>query len=262
MSKPIDSWKFGLYYRGMKLPTKLGKCPILEAFIEIHFKTDSVPDAVFGIIYGALKTDFPKVVKLPIAQLPDEVRKGNPELQKKPHFQLRGSDERHIVQVGPDVLTINNPNGYLGWTAYQVFFKSVWEKVVETGVITDVERVGVRYVNFFKENVFEKTKIKVQLVDDTLGNEETFLRSCLTKGIHQTNIHVTNRASVKRTEGMEVGSVIDIEAACSGKDVGAMAELPKSVEETRLVAKELFFSLLNDDFLKSLEAEFEVNKRD
>jgi uncharacterized protein (TIGR04255 family) len=241
----------------MRLPTNLGKCPIIEAFIEIHFKSEMVADAVFGLVYGALKVDFPTVTKLPIAQIPDEIRKANVELRRKPCYQLRGADSRFLIQVGPDVLTINNIDNYLGWKDFQKFYKNVWEKITKVNVITEIERVGVHYINFFKQNVFENTKLKIKLIERELGSEETFLRSCLTEGDYQKNINITNRAMIKRPSGTALGSVIDIEAACSDKMVSSVSQLPENIEKTRLVVKSLFFDLLNKDFLESLEPNYE-----
>jgi len=244
----------------MKLPTNLGKCPIIEAFVEVHFKTEMVADAVFGLVYGALKNDYPNVTKLPIAQLPDEIRKASIELRRKPCYQLRGADDRFLIQIGPDVLTITNINSYLGWKDFQKFYRNVWEKIVGVGVITEIERIGVHYINFFKQNVFENTKIKIRLIENELGSEETFLRSCLTKGAYQTNINITNRGVIKKPDGMITGSVIDIEAACKGEMARSVDQLPANIENTRLVAKDLFFSLLNEDFLTTLEPDYEDEK--
>jgi hypothetical protein len=62
---------------------------------------------------------------------------------------------------------------------------------------------------------------------------------------------------IKRPSGTALGSVIDIEAACSDKMVSSVSQLPENIEKTRLVVKSLFFDLLNKDFLESLEPNYE-----
>jgi len=72
----------------MKLPLKISPCPIVEALLEIRFTTVIHPDAVFGLFYNALKSDFPKVDNLPILQIPDALRATDPNLKYKPLYKI------------------------------------------------------------------------------------------------------------------------------------------------------------------------------
>ena len=51
----------------MKLPVTISPCPIVEAVAEVRFETLVPEDAIFGLVYQTLKTDFPKVETLPVA---------------------------------------------------------------------------------------------------------------------------------------------------------------------------------------------------
>jgi len=240
----------------MALPTKLDPCPIYEALVEIRFQSNLFPDAIFGSIYNSLKKDFPTAKKLPIAQIPDEIRKTNPDLRYKPHYQLLGKDEFLIIQVGPDVLTINNPHQYMGWSNFRPFINSVWQQVISTKVISTIDQLAVRYINFFHVNIFENIKAKLILVNDELGKEETFLKSSIKNPPFFSNLHVTNKAIVtKQKSQTENGSVIDIETVCPGSEIKTPDSVPEQIEKARLIAKTLFFSLLDPDFLKTFNPE-------
>ena len=68
----------------MSLPRNIERCPIIDALVEIRFETALNPNAVFGLIYGALMNDYPgKVENLPILQVPEAVRKNDPALKFK-----------------------------------------------------------------------------------------------------------------------------------------------------------------------------------
>jgi uncharacterized protein (TIGR04255 family) len=70
----------------MKLPKTINPCPIIDALLEIRFRTTTHPNAVFGLIYNTLQEDFPRVESLPILQLPDQVRAADPNFKYKPHY--------------------------------------------------------------------------------------------------------------------------------------------------------------------------------
>ena len=58
----------------MKIPKKITSCPLVETIVELRFESSLPPDAIFGVIYQKLKSDYPKVDKLPILQIPEEIR--------------------------------------------------------------------------------------------------------------------------------------------------------------------------------------------
>ncbi|MFH2124995.1 MAG: TIGR04255 family protein, partial [Pseudomonadota bacterium] len=67
------------------LPKKITPCPLLEAVSEIRFSSKIEGAAVFGMLYEKLKSDYPgDVKKLPILQLPEQVRASEPSLKFKP----------------------------------------------------------------------------------------------------------------------------------------------------------------------------------
>lgn len=76
----------------MRLPLKIDPCPIIDALVEIRFSTTIHPNAVFGLLYNALQTDFSKVENLPILQWPEAVRSSDPSLQFKPHYKISSKE--------------------------------------------------------------------------------------------------------------------------------------------------------------------------
>ena len=100
----------------MSYPKTINPCPILDALIEIRFSSKINSNAVFGLFYNALQSDFPKVESLPILQLPDIVRVNDPNFRYKPHYKI--SNDKFVLQIGPDVIAISAYPSYVGWEVF------------------------------------------------------------------------------------------------------------------------------------------------
>ena len=60
---------------GKSVPKRLRKEPLLEAIWEIRFTSDreSVAELLPGLIYKAMAIEFPKIERLPAADLPSAI---------------------------------------------------------------------------------------------------------------------------------------------------------------------------------------------
>jgi uncharacterized protein (TIGR04255 family) len=72
----------------MEIPIKISPSPIVDSILELRFTTSLHHDAIFGIVYSAFKADYQKHESLPILQLPEPVRKTDPNLKFKPYYRL------------------------------------------------------------------------------------------------------------------------------------------------------------------------------
>jgi len=64
----------------MSIPKKITPCPIIDSTIELRFQTSVEPGAVFGIVYNAFKKEYPNVEKMPILNVPEQIRLVDPNL--------------------------------------------------------------------------------------------------------------------------------------------------------------------------------------
>ncbi|MDZ7758957.1 MAG: TIGR04255 family protein [Desulfovermiculus sp.] len=70
----------------MKIPKRIDPCPIVEALYEIRFEPNYPSDAIFGLIYKAMKQEFDSFEKLPILELPETIRSTDDVLEYKPYL--------------------------------------------------------------------------------------------------------------------------------------------------------------------------------
>src|SRR4051794_30661233 len=97
--------------------------PVSEALCEFQFESPSGWDwTVAGLLYARIGEHFPikrergvveLQVRVPGMDRPEDVRQGIAKLQ------FLAEDERTLVQVGPNVLTVNRLAPYPGWEAFR-----------------------------------------------------------------------------------------------------------------------------------------------
>lgn len=236
----------------MKLPKKINPCPIIDSLLEFRFNTKYPADAVFGIVYESLKSKYPNFESLPILQLPEPVRRMDPNLRFKPYYKI--SNEDYVVQIGADILTISSFPKYLGWEAFQSEIREYINTIKDLSIVDMVLRVGLHVINFFPEiDIFTNAKIQISLSDKILDLKNALFR---TEFSHDDNIkstlHISNNALISST----TGSIIDIDSNFDYNQNLNDDVLLEKISKTHSSEKELFFSLIKDEFLQTLNPEY------
>lgn len=243
----------------MKLPGKITPCPIIEALAEIRFETDYPAEAIFGMIYSKLNEDYSNPINLPIMQIPDQFRKLDPNFKFKPHYQLE--NEGYLLRFGPDVLSISTAKSkqdYPGWEKLGAEIKRVIDKVIETGIIKKITRLAVRYIDYFEENIFDNIKIDLLVKDKAQNNPPLVIHFCQELNGFKHFLRVANEVVVSDERSGEKlsGSMLDIDTVLIDYDDSTISNLDSLFKSAHDSEKELFFSLLNEDFLEELSPEY------
>ncbi|MCK4797503.1 MAG: TIGR04255 family protein [Spirochaetes bacterium] len=238
-----------------KLPKKILKCPIAESILEIRYNSEIPTDAIFGIIYAAIKNKFKdsKPITLPILQLPESVRKKDPNFIYQAHHRLVNNNLS--VSIGPKVVTFNNSSPYIGWKKWSDYIINVLNDIKQTNVINIVERIGLRYINFFDINILEKANLKIDINNDILKDESTSLRTEIIDSNFIKILHIGNSVNISVNNIAKNGSIIDIDCITNLNDnENKFFNNYKDIfEEAHKKEKELFYSLLKESFIQELE---------
>lgn len=237
------------------LPKKISPCPIIEATIELRFSSAILPDAIFGIIYQEFKDEFSgKAGKLPILQLPEAIRSIDPSLKYQPYYKLVAGNL--IFQIGPRVASLSNVNDYVGWETFSKKIKDTFSKLQTLKIIKSVERLGIRYINFFKEDIFNNINVSIVLNGKPLETLKTTLKAEIQEDNFINVLQIANRARVKVQDGTLTGSVIDINTISKDIEGSFFEGMESLLEKGHNFEKVLFFSLLKKEFLSALNPEF------
>lgn len=240
------------------LPDKIEKCPIIDTVVEIRFRTDIFSNAIFGIIYNEFKADYPIIEKLPILQIPEQLRDIDPNFKFKPHYKI--SNDLLTIQIGPEVIAIGSKIPYVGWTDYSKNIYQFLKQLFDKKIITEVLRLGVRYVNFFERiDIFPELNFGLKIIGNEHNCKNTIIRTELDRGEWSNSIQVAN--NVSQNEGI-IGSILDIDTFKVYSGDKFVSNYKKEIENAHKIEKSLFFELLSDNFLQSLKPIYnESNKK-
>ncbi|MEA3446759.1 MAG: TIGR04255 family protein [Bacteroidota bacterium] len=230
----------------MTLPKVIKPCPILDALFEIRFVTKIHPDAVFGLVYNVLQADFPKVENLPILQLPEAVRATDPNFKFKPHYRI--SNQNFVTQIGHDVLTISSFPKYAGWGEFSKQIFGIIDRIEKISLINSVLRIGIRYINFFDNDIFNDIDLKISIGEKDIEYKNTIIRTEIEQEMYKSSLQVANNAN----HNNRLGSIIDIDTFIESNLNSFFDNKEQLISNAHAKEKELFYSLLKDDFLKKL----------
>ena len=235
------------------LPKEIDPCPIKESVFEIRYATNYPSDAVFGVIFSAIKDIFPETnsKSMPALQIPEAIRSKDPNLKYQPLHTLEKGNLN--LRIGPRVISFSNMEPYVGWRNWSAFFIGVLAKIKETEIIEKVERIGLRYINTFDSIILDKIELKIDINQTLLLNEPTNLRTEIRDSDLTKILQVANNVQITVGKEIKQGSVIDIDCSynismSSGDFFEKYGDLVNAAHEKEKV---LFFSLLKKPFLST-----------
>jgi uncharacterized protein (TIGR04255 family) len=239
----------------VRLPTSISPCPIIEAIMDIWFKTEEPPEAVIGLVYHRLIRDFPTMTKLPSAFIPEIARDANPSLahQADYKFERKGL----AVLVGPKNVAVGMLGEYPNWPKLSQEFREALQAIEDTGLRIHPERFGLRYINFFSGDIFPKLKLEFALANETLVGQGTFFKIVIPGDRCDLLLQVGKDMQFPNRP-LDPGSVIDIEAFVSNPAMtnGFSKAVAQFLEIAHDAEKKLFFSLVRKEFLETLNPKY------
>ncbi len=239
-----------------RLPRKIDPCPIVEAIFEIRFTTIEPWRTLPGLLHERIRERYPEQRDLPLAQIPEEIRRQEPTLAHLPLMQFLGAD--FLVQLGPSVLSlVTKLNAYPGWTIIQEQLRWLLERVQNAGFIQEAGRLGVRYIDFFKEDIFSKLSLGVTVAGQPLRDSELQVATVLRHRPFTARLLVTNSAILGMGNDARRGSVFDLEVWLGPLDFELFADGMVKFAEAHLLVKQCFFGLAKPDFVASLNPTYE-----
>ena len=137
-----------------RMPVRISPCPILESVLEVRYVTGKDWSLLPGLLYSQLKERYPQYENLPVSHLPDEFLKNDPGVVYAPRVRYLG--ESFIVQFGPRVVSLMFRGDYPGWQRIAKELSWLLERLKKADFIHEGERLGMRYIDFFPEDIFAK----------------------------------------------------------------------------------------------------------
>lgn len=236
-----------------KLPLSINPCPIIEAIFEIRFEISFPGDAIFGIVYNQFKDEFQNVEQLPVLQLPAAIRAQDPNLKFTPHYKIK--KDNFIIQIGPNVFSLINIKEYCGWEVFSKKIFDTYKKLSALNLIRKQLRTALRYINMLPDiNIFAKSNLGIQLNDEKLGENQINFTAEIPYEQGASNLKLINFAEGIFEHQAIKGSIVDIDTHVQ---LDKFSSFEEAVECAHTAEKKLFFCLLEEKFLSSLNPIYE-----
>lgn len=243
-------------FEEVKIPKKLGKSSIDEAYFEIRYEGNYPGEALYGLLFEEF-AKFPNkdVAELLITQIPKPIRDSNPNLRYQPFY--RGVNDRFTFSIGPYSIIFSSLRPYVGWGAWTQFFMPIIAKIQEKNIIKTVEQISVRYLNLFDGDIFDRINVEIKLDGkDIKGNTTSFHTELDHDEIHII-LNVSNAAMINGIP--KHSSLIDIDCIhqlnnCPTSDFSQIYK--EILEKTHETNERIFFGLIKLSLLQDLNPEY------
>ncbi len=244
----------------MKRPTKITPDPIIDAVVELRFNSSVPEDAVLGMLFSQIKSKYKEFKKLPVADLPREFRINDPNLQFNPHYQCEVG--QYKLSVGPKVVSLTNPGKYAGWK--EDFFPElsfVLKHLKDSNIADNFTRIGIRYIDFFELNIFDKINLSISLHGKPLDALQQTFNVIFKNEDFLTRVQVVNNITARVGNTNKFGSVIDTDTYIESKKGFSFEGIEKTIDNCHESSVKLFFDLLNKEFIETLNPEYANDKQ-
>jgi len=246
----------------MKIPKKVDRDTIAEAIFEIRFleKSELSFELLLGSIYPSVHADFPKIVALPITQLPRTLVSADPNLRYQPLNRLDG--EHFGISIGNRILAIHCKAPYQGWSNYKFQIIRILGLVKKSEVIGSLERISIKYVNVLQKDDFPEgiDALKVSLkIDDLEYDKSTVqLRSEIIDNDTITIVEILTSAILTIGDGKQRvnGVLVSVDTVCNKNIENFWDNTDKYLELVHQTEKNIYFNVLTETTLKKLGPEY------
>jgi len=222
---------------------------IVETVFDIFFETNSITESFLGDISKI--NNFDNITKLPMFQIPEAIRRNDPNLKFHPLYEIRSkTNKNYKIMLGDGMLGIAIIGNYRGWSdSFLPQIKELFGAFLDSEKIITIKRIGLRYVNFFEtENIFETGKISVNL--DKTCKKKMFLRveDCIKDICYSKTI--TNEAQYENVN-TSVGSIIDIVTFIEEDKKELKKEtLFDDINRLHDISKNKFKEVISDEYIR------------
>ena len=238
----------------MKLPRKINPDPLLSSVVEIRLNFNLDREKVLNSIYKLFST---KYTNLKYIGLPPEL-KTQAMIRHKSDYQM--SDEKFSLSFSEDVILFENLGEYPLWKTYFSNIKEDLKKISSSVDITSINRVGVRYISIFPnaKSITDVCRVQLELKSPAGYNQEKrVVHSILNKEDRSLILRIHEDTTAKKQNKPYSGLLIDIDASQTLNLSQEINEsLYKVIDYLHSEEKELFFSILDEEFIKSLNPEY------
>ncbi|MFZ2968876.1 MAG: TIGR04255 family protein [Sulfuricurvum sp.] len=223
---------------------------IVEAVVDIFFETTTFTEIFLNIILGI--DGFDVMTKLPMSQIPEAIRTNDPNLRFQPLYEIHSNTNKdYKVMLGDGTVGIAINGEYKGWEdSFYPQIQRVFQTILESQKITKINRIGMRYINFFPhENIFETGKVKVTIDNHEANTKAMFLKiDDSVEDISYSKTITNDQNYLNREEG----SIIDIVTFAENDSISSdNNSVFDTINQLHTLSKDKFKEVVNDEYIST-----------
>jgi uncharacterized protein (TIGR04255 family) len=248
-----------------KIPTKLGKEPLIDVICGVNFDSDIHAETLLpGLLLQKLVGKQPKFETLPMAQLPQTVRDSDPNLKNAPLMRIV-VDDQFTILIGSKWLGVGCQMPYAGWSAFSEMILIVFKVLSDLPSVNSVDRHSLKYVDFIKSQdgntePLSRFNLKIEIANRILSNQTTHLRTEIAESPFLHAITIIYPATATQPDRPAIdGLLVDVDTHRIERFTlnDFLAQLPVLLEEIHTANKAFFFDLLSEAGLQELEPQYD-----
>ncbi len=227
---------------------------IVDCVFDIFFESDYVAENFLNII--STIDDFEEIIKLPLHQIPDAIRKNDPNLKLQPLYEIRSSaNQEYKILLGDNTIGIAINDKYSSWS--KSFFpqiQKIFSLIFDSKKIKTINRMGLRYVDFLEdENIFDTGKIKVDIDKMAATDKKMFLR--IEDQVEQVSYNKVITNKTQHLTSSNTGSIVDIVTYIDTKqfivdDTFDKDDFFNNVDKLHNINKDKFKEVIDDERIR------------
>lgn len=235
----------------------LSKPPVVDAIVELRFDSEMPSQVVAGILFSNLaKYGYGSFEELNIAQLPKDIKDGDPNLRFAAHYRFRS--EKYFVSVSSRVISIVckcvGESTYQGWDKYKEEVEKVLEELKSLSAVSVFSRVGVRFVNLFDTpDILSRINIEINAPNRHSFTDEQIVGFVYKNDGMDTRINFATKANMTFVEGeIASGAVLDIDSYTEREGI-SFEDAIRLIEDGHRFTEQAFVSIVKEEFMEELK---------
>lgn len=246
-----------------KLPTKLGKEPLVDVVFEIRFKSNLSASSVLpGLFFKDFASQKFDVKRLPLHDIPAEVRAQESGMQYKPLVRMVGRSVN--ILIGDNVAVVASKIPYIGWSSFKDEIKKAIDVLINSEIVDGFERFSFKYVDLLPgQEISEQVSmldLDLRAGPYAVQNETFTLKLQVTEDniVHILTIAAPATAKIGGLE--KKGVILDIDSICNIDNTKVddfLEYIEPFLDDVHYKNKEMFFKCITEETLNILEPTYD-----
>ncbi|GGE53001.1 hypothetical protein GCM10011533_01780 [Streptosporangium jomthongense] len=250
-----------------KLPSKLGKEPLVDVVFEMRFLPSTMASVVLPGMFMkqlGLKGGEKAIERLPLYDMPAEVRRREHGMRYQPLLRIHW--DNYVLIISDHSVGVACKIPYRGWSEFRQKIMDVVAVIKESEVAVSVERIALKYVDLIPGSSvgeqLNRLNVSVEIGKHKLKNESFNLRMEIPgdHALHVVAIGAPAGVRARDSSSERKGAIVDVDSLSPVRfeNWERLSEsLPDMLDNLHAENKAMFFECLKSETIEYLEPSYE-----